>query len=114
MQADRDRVAVVAAPSQRAAAGRSPAVSSRMDRAGLIEVLTTAFTARPDVVEVALAGSLAQEAGDAHSDVDLLVTVAADGDVGAVNAAVPDILHAACEPVLIRVFPFVITFVTRE
>jgi hypothetical protein len=26
----------------------------------------------------------------------------------------PDILRAACEPVLIRVFPFVITFVTRE
>lgn len=85
-----------------------------MDRAGLIDSLTTAFAARLDVVEVAIDGSLGRHGGDAHSDVDLVVTVAEEGDVAALNAAVPGILHATCEPIMIRVFPFVITFVTRE
>jgi len=85
-----------------------------MDRAGLIESLTTALTARPEVVEAKIDGSLGRDVGDAHSDIDFLVTVAEDGDVGVLNAALPDILRATCDPVLIRVFPFVITFVTRE
>lgn len=89
-------------------------MSLRMDRPGLIEALTTAVRARPEVVDVALDGSLGRNGGDAHSDVDLLVTVAEDGDVATLRADLPNLLHATCEPVLVRVLPFAVTFVTRE
>jgi hypothetical protein len=84
-----------------------------MTRGELIVALTDAFAARPEVVEVKHEGSLGRGVGDDHSDVDLQV-IAADDQADALKAVVADIIRDACDPVLIRTFPFVTTIVTRE
>jgi hypothetical protein len=84
-----------------------------MTRDELIGALTEVFSARPEVVDVALDGSLGRGGGDDMSDVDLAVTVA-DDHVAAVTRAVPDIVRSVCDPVLVRQLPFVTLVVTRE
>jgi predicted nucleotidyltransferase len=84
-----------------------------MERDDLVTALTAAFTARPEVVEVQIDGSLGRGEGDDHSDVDLVVVVADDA-VRAITSAVPEIVRSACDPVLIRPLPFVTLVVTRE
>lgn len=84
-----------------------------MTRDELVQALTDAFTARPEVVEVKHDGSLGRGVGDDHSDVDLQV-LAHDDQADALKGAVADIVRGACDPVLIRTFPFVTTLVTRE
>jgi hypothetical protein len=85
-----------------------------MTRDELVVALTDAFTARAEVVDVRLDGSLGTGGGDEHSDVDFVVLVDGDDDVRTVTAMVPEVVRSACDPVLIRTYPFVTTSVTRE
>ena len=84
-----------------------------MNRDELIDSLVPAIASHDEVMAVALNGSLARGLPDEHSDLDIEVVVA-DERLRSFIDDLPGIIRSACDPVLIKVGPFVTNVVTRD